>query len=586
MIKAKVKTRHENSSEPGKWGDVIGPQMKNIREKILPLKGRFNMFVLFSLVALAIIPVIIVGIVSLKDARDLGFTAIADAKEMGEMAVQENRDALLKIAANQLHSQSVTLGERLSEAMDIRFNDIIALSAEEPDEMTYRRFLELHTGKVHNPLDKRTGDVEIHVYDSVAKPVYRHIFMIDQSKKIAFHACLGDECLVDQGKTYELEGLQAGKYGIPDGLLQQCYSAVSRSPFEFKDRLYIASTRAMANDGQSRHTNLIARPLGHNDSSSRLQNGIIICATPVYYNNEFRGVLIVTIDWLHLMKLVNDFKFGQFGYAYLQESTGEFRDLPQSAPDYAMSNMLPDGRVIEYGQVIDNARLGLVIAHPQHNYVGWMDLTVLGIPNTTQLSSLQNSLASGIYRCSYDNVPKWTAYAPVIFSTKRLVNMNNWSVAATLPAYEFIQPAIVTGEHIQARIDMAAAKIKTSTESLGAENVIILTTAIVTIISTGLAIFIARQIQKHARLEMEMAAVEATNVKLEHMAAECQQAESQAKMTGTGRRVILKWPVSSCWCWMSRAGYCVSTAEERNCWAFPKGTWLVEIGMSLQCLLG
>ena len=371
--------------------------------------------------------------------------------------------------------------------------------------------------------------MEIHANDIFIQPIYKHIFMMDMSGKIAYQACLDDNYSVEQTNPDEIEGPKTVTDGPPSDLLEQCYSAISKSPLEFKDRVYVASTQATANDALPCRTNLIARPLDHYDNSSRFQNGIMICATPVFHNNEFRGVLIVDVDWLHIMKLVNDFKFGQYGYAYLQEITGEVRDLPQSAPNYSTSNTLPDGRVISYGQAIESARLGIVIAHPQHNYVGWMDLTTLGIPNTTELSSMQNSLGSGIYKCTYDDVPRWTAYAPVMFSSNRLVNMNNWSVAATLPTYEFIQPATVTGEHIRARIDMAAAKIKTSTESLSAENAIILSTAIVALVSTALAIIISRRIQKDAQLEMEMAAVEATNVKLEHLAAECQNAEALAK---------------------------------------------------------
>ena len=137
MSNPDLKTREKNGTISGKPGTTSWLQIKSIRERIVPLKRRFNIFVVFSLVALAVIPIVLVGTLALKDARDLGYTAIADAKEMGDMAVQENRDALLNMAANQLHSQSVTLSDRLSEAMDMRFNDILALSAEEPDEVTY-----------------------------------------------------------------------------------------------------------------------------------------------------------------------------------------------------------------------------------------------------------------------------------------------------------------------------------------------------------------------------------------------------------------------------------------------------------------
>ncbi len=311
--------------------------------------------------------------------------------------------------------------------------------------------------------------------------------------------------------------------------LQQCYETISSSPSRYTGLIYVASHKVTAVDTQARNSNLIAETLGNSDAQDRFTTGIIRCATPVFEKGAYRGVLIVDIDWLQIMKLVNDFKFGQFGYAYLQEATGQVADVVEDSPEAPLSNTLPDGTQIVSGEIIKNANLGLVIAHPQHNYVGWMDFSSSGIPNITNLSSMQDAGDSGIYQYIYDGSLRWTAYAPVAFNSSRIININNWSAAATLPTYEIIQPADVIEEEIQAKIALANAQIKLKTESLGPENAIIFTAVITAIIASIIAALVARRLQRQTALEMEKAVLQANNIELEQLAQERQIAEEEAR---------------------------------------------------------
>lgn len=493
-------------------------------------KKKLNNLIITALVSFSVIPILVVGLLSLKDARELGNTAIVDATEMGMTAVQQSREALTDMAAQQLHAHAVTLSQRLNESIDTRSNDIIALSHETIDENIYRRFVELHMGIVHDPADVRSSDVEPYPDKTQMLPVYKSVYVISPEGEIV----VGLDEFDDGTNTFRIVKKGASVSGLfPQGNISnntmlQIYNRIVTGPNKFRDKILTASVNAEAID-DARNSNLLVETLDHSDNVKRLTDARIRCGTPIFHNNDFAGVLVVDIDWLHIMKLVNDFKFGKFGYAYLQEITGETRDLKQDSPDLSMSNVLPDGRTIENGEYLKHVNMALIIAHPQHNYVGWMDFTALGIPNLTNLSSLQNSLLSGVYKYMYDNKPHLTVYTPVTFRSNKLSYMNNWSVAATIPVYEIIMPAIKNEEQIKSKIDLATAKIKTRTESLGSENAFILTTILVAAISFVIALMVSKQLQSQARLELENATLEANNTQLEQSVHDREAAEKVAR---------------------------------------------------------
>ncbi len=492
---------------------------------------RFNNLIITALVSMSVIPILVVGLLGLKEARELGQSAIADATEMGLTASQQSREALTDLAAQQLLAHTVTLSQRLNESLDTRTSDIIALSREPVDENIYRRFLELHIGTVHDPTDIRSSDVEPHPAQTISRPVYKSIYVINRRGEVIVGLPVRDDTsrrihYIDQTNQASVRGDITDN---ADLAIQQIFERIMLNPSEYRDKLLIAKINTSAADGTERNSNLLASKLANDDYVNRLTNASIRCGTAIFNNGAFAGVLVVDFDWLHIMKLVNDFKFGKFGYAYLQEITGEIADLKQDSTDLYRSNILPNGRIVENGDYLKDVVKGLIIAHPQHNYVGWMDFTTTGIPNLTNLSALQNTLNSGVYKYSYDNRPQLTVYAPVIFNRERLINMNNWSVATTIPVYEIILPALKTEEHIKSKIDLAAAKIKTSTESMGLENAFIFTTILVATISFIIALMISKRLQLQARLEIENVALESNNFKLEQAAAELRAAEERTR---------------------------------------------------------
>ncbi len=152
------------------------------------------------LVCFTILPMLVLGIFAIRDVRDLGQTSINDASEMGMTAIQDSRDSLLKLASQQLLLNTVALTQQLNEAMDTRFNDILALAQQPLDEETCRRFLELHVGKIHDPQDSRTSDVEYHPDKTLLSPVFRGVYLLDLNGNLQIKAVDGDAApFIDEG---------------------------------------------------------------------------------------------------------------------------------------------------------------------------------------------------------------------------------------------------------------------------------------------------------------------------------------------------------------------------------------------------
>ncbi len=470
-------------------------------ERKLPLLYK----VLVIMIVVSILPLATLGLISVDRSSRLGEYAINDAEESGDFAVERSKEALLKLAASDLQSKSNMTAEMIYNIMETRIDSIISMSLLPTEAETYLKFSEMNTGPIHDPHDERTIDVEHDVDNVIESPIYREIIFVDVDGDVQIN-------IGSTGEVYESHSILENSDNVMEysdeadvfqQSLKQTFVEVTTAPDDLIGKVFVANTTITAADGNRRNTNLIANPIPPDDTTNRFTDGVIRCGTPIYSQGTFQGVLVVDINWLHVMKEVNDFQFGSEGYAYLQEITGEVADQVQASPSTNVSNVLPDGTVIEYGETMEDIHLGLTLAHPQHNFVSFMDPTALGIPTLTYLGSKQHQYEYGIGRYIFDDVDKWTAYAPIIVDTDKTVNMNDWSIATTSPVEEFMEPAEQTEQNLVERNEATTQNIENRIDDLRMLIYIFTITAL--IISILAAIFLSNYITRPIRKLTKMA---------------------------------------------------------------------------------
>ncbi|MBN1346905.1 MAG: Cache 3/Cache 2 fusion domain-containing protein [Phycisphaerae bacterium] len=137
-------------------------------------------------------------------------------------------------------------------------------------------------------------------------------------------------------------------------------------------------------------------------------------AMPVFFGDQFKGMVVLSVDWSLAWELMRDFKFGKTGYAYLINDKG----VLISHPKYTLTDnvSLADSK---YGRLAELVRQEML------------------------------SGKSGVDKYEFEGVDKYVAYFPL------KVGGCTYSVAGTCPAEEFLDAA----NQIKAQADSQVASL-------------------------------------------------------------------------------------------------------------------------------
>ena len=402
---------------------------------------------------------------AINTSKEIGYIAIEDIITIGNASMNSSIVALENEASKNLQSSSNSTVDNLKNYMDLCIDDILTIPLLQQDNETYLKFSKGRLSNIHNPLEPRVLNVEINPDNIISVPTFREIYYINENGIITISignsTCYwgSPEILNDFRVVTDF----SNSTDIYNYTLNQVFNKIKTEPNFYKNKILFSNITTLAVDNTNRNSNLVCEPLPHGDSTNRFTNGIIRGAVPLFKESKFNGIIVADINWLPIMRLVNDFKNGDTGYAYLQEITGEVRDVKYGCPaPFAWDNFnetdidnslttLPDKSIVRYNDVRPNTHLGLTMAHCSQNFVGWMDPTIVagGIPSLIYLGDQQQNYKKGIGRYWYKGVDKWTAYSLVDFrSDSRVINLNSWTLGATAPVSEFTKPAVELGLYI------------------------------------------------------------------------------------------------------------------------------------------
>ncbi len=127
------------------------------------------------------------------------------------------------------------------------------------------------------------------------------------------------------------------------------------------------------------------------------QKSDMLFAAPVYVAGEVKGVAAVNMNWSLAWKLLDQYTFGETGYAYITSSKG------------------------------------LLISHPKYSLTDRVDITASKYGKLADITTAQMLAGqSGVEKYTFEGVEKYVAFKPFP------VGSETYSIAATSPVDEFM----------------------------------------------------------------------------------------------------------------------------------------------------
>ncbi len=388
---------------------------------------------LIALILLIVLPLIIVA--SYLFVRNFNKVLLFNQRSsqaIADIAVNESTKALNNQAEEYLKNIAKQAIDDVANYIGQRRDDLIILADLEKSEKSFLRFSKNREAVIHNrdsqaPVEGISFPNEEDINDVELAPIYKRLVYVDESGK--------------------------EKVKIEDNAPVTNYDNISDTLYfqETKElpagQIYILTQKYKIWDCTERTSSLIGEPIYKNQDQcpdkavvaldaaewQRFTNGYIRYAIPVFEYDQFRGIVVADVDFLPIMKIINDVKVAQTGYAYLQQSIVGTKEHGQGE--------------------------GITVAHPSHQFVLNMDPATLyklgspGLDDLRILSQKQHRGEFGIGRYIFREVDKYTAYAG--FREDEII----WSIGLADPVVEFIAPARAMEEKIKEAVNKANKEI-------------------------------------------------------------------------------------------------------------------------------
>ena len=189
-------------------------------------------------------------------------------------------------------------------------------------------------------------------------------------------------------------------------------------------------------DGTAQPTYRVAAPLFNSDRLPRWSfprqdpagTGLIVSvSTPVYFKDEFKGVMTADFQLQRIAEQINAIRVGASGYAFLIDNDGHIIAMPSQG--YAFFGLQPETLEVneEPQQTIFNSE-----AAPDE---------------VQQITNRMVAGGSGVVFTTANNIDYYIAYAPVADRT--------FSLGVIVPVVELTQPVITTRNEIAVQVEIA-----------------------------------------------------------------------------------------------------------------------------------
>ena len=378
---------------------------------------------LIALILLMVLPLIVIAsYFFIRNFNKVMIFAKQNFQVITDIAVNESTEALNNQAEKYLKNIAKQTIDVIASYIEQRKEDLIILANSEKSEKFFLRFSRNREAIIHNrdsqaPVEGISFPNEEDLDDVELVPIYKRLVYVDET---------GEEKV-----KIENNAIRTNYNNVSDTLY---FQETKKLP---AGQIYILTKKYKIWDCTERTSSLIGEPIYKNQDQcpdkavmaldvanwQRFTDGYIRYATPVFEQDQFKGVIVVDVDFLPIMKIVNDVKVAQAGYAYLDQSMVGTKEYEQGE--------------------------GITIAHPSHQFVLNMDPATLyklgspGLDDLRALSQKQHQGELGIGRYIFREIDKYTAYAG--FREGEII----WSIGLTNPVVEFITPAKVMEEKIK-----------------------------------------------------------------------------------------------------------------------------------------
>jgi HAMP domain-containing protein len=422
---------------------------------------------MFSFLLVGMVPLIIVGVVSLKDARKIGYGAAKDAEELGNEAVQDTTGAITELVGKSFLNIASHLSLNIQSILKERENDTLTIASMISSSDGTRNAIEqlltaFNSGKSAE-IWYNTGTDLAPREEHATIPLYSELAFINPA------------------------GMEVTK--IVDGKPAAKLVNVSRpANTTFKNELYFSKTRALKN-GEVYVSRLNTWYLSEEDArkdvpkDSRawnivpgrdsMKSGNIRFATPVFMGGQFKGIVVLSYDYRHVQ--------------------GWTKHIDPALVTPVVSTSYEDNYILMFDDQGDT------LVHPKPNNIrGYLEDGTLQHRNTKAtpggIFNLKEFDASMTYKEIYDKTlidgatlvksavdvkgrKKMTISVPIRYTAGEYKDSGFFGgLMLSVNTDNFYQPAQATEKRIANRIKETNAEIKRATEGMQTENTILAVT--------------------------------------------------------------------------------------------------------------
>lgn len=457
--------------------------------KVETMKVSILAKLMMSFFVVGIVPLVIVGIISLKDAKKIGYGAAKDAETLGEEAVADTNTAITKLVGDSFLKLSIQISQNIQNALVERENDALSLSRMISDQtkdvlkmkQTLLAFSARRASWWYN-----SGTDEMPIEKRMMLPLYSEITYINRS------------------------GMEVVK--VVDGTLETKLRNVSDpANTTFKTETYFKQTKSLS-EGKIYVSRLNTWYLSQEEARKdappdskkwntvrgrdTMKHGNIRFGAPVFVNNIFDGIILLSMDYRHL------------------QTWTKHVDPANERP--VVSTSYEGNYILMYD---DN---GDTVVHPKPNNIrGYIEDGTIQHSNTVAtpggIFNLKQFDKSPTYREIYDATigqgkslvksavdvqgrNKMTISLPIPYDKGEYGESGFFGgIMLSVNTDRFYETARNTEKKISARIAATNQRIKLSTEGMQTQNTILAVTLITILVVIILGIFTATTISKPIR---------------------------------------------------------------------------------------
>ena len=442
--------------------------------------------VMVIMIAISVIPLTIVGIISVEDAKDIGYSSVDDTEKMGETIVNESVKGITDIISDNL----IRLGTSIAE------NVVSFLREREKDALFVANLTENHlndTSELENILvsfaESKTSQIWYNTYTTANPQEVKET--IPMYTRIAVTDSYGKEVvkIINGTPTSDLKNVSQ-----PANTEYKKEEYFNRTRILNDQEIYVSHVNTWYVSSDAARGGVPGTEWDNIPGIDVMKWGDIKFATPIYLGGDFKGIVVLSVDYRHLAEFTKHIN-----------PTSEIREVTTS---YDKNN---------YILFFDDE--GNTIVHPKPNNIrGYLPDGTLEHTNTI-------ATPDGIFNLyDYDKSPEYremynasvVRHEPYVTSSVNVAGKSKMTVTVPVPydKGEYEQAGVFGGlmlsidsslyyetsndirDLIDEQTNETVDKIKTRTENISSENVILLSLIIVVVISIVASIFLSRLVTK------------------------------------------------------------------------------------------